>query len=182
MSTGQVAPGFSVTYNPFVPILDQHAFDFLSRSAEQTRRIGARLGQLLTSGDLLCLEGELGSGKTTLVQGMAQGWGSLDGVTSPTFVIVNEYRRPDGGIVFHLDAYRIETEREAAELDVDRLLAEGSLIVEWPERIRAVLPADELRIVMEHVAEEQRHMHFYASGGRYDTMLQELQHMMFGVA
>ena len=79
-----------------MPILDQHSFEFISRSTEQTRRLGMRLGALLRSGDVICLAGELGSGKTTLVQGIASGWGSLDQVTSPTFVLVNVYRGPDG--------------------------------------------------------------------------------------
>ena len=125
----------SLTYNPCVPIPHAHTSDFFSRSPEETRAIGDRLGHLLVPGDLICLQGELGAGKTTLVQGLAQGWGSQDEVTSPTFVLVNEYRRPNGARFFHMDAYRLEGEREAAELDVDRMLTEGALIVEWPERI-----------------------------------------------
>jgi tRNA threonylcarbamoyladenosine biosynthesis protein TsaE len=177
-----LAACLSLTYNPFVPILDQHTFEFLSRSPEQTRRIGARLGNGLVAGDLVCLQGELGSGKTTFVQGMAEGWGSLDGVTSPTFLLINEYRRSDGAFLFHMDAYRLESAPEAEELDIDRMLDEGALIVEWPERVKSVLPAEELRIDLEHVAEEQRHMQFRANGARYDRLLEELQHVMFGVS
>ncbi len=169
-------------YNPCVPILDQHTFDFLSRSPEQTRRIGARLGQVMTPGDVVCLQGELGSGKTTLVQGLAQGWGSLDDVSSPTFVLVNEYRRPDGERLFHMDAFRLESEPEAAELDLERMVSEGALVIEWPERIPGVLPGEELRVVLEFVAEEQRQMRFRACGGRYDRVLDALQQMMFGVS
>jgi tRNA threonylcarbamoyladenosine biosynthesis protein TsaE len=164
-----------------VPILDQHTFDFLSRSPEQTRRIGVRLGQVLTLGDVVCLQGELGAGKTTLVQGLAQGWGSLDDVSSPTFVLVNEYRRPDGARLFHMDAYRLESGPEAAELDIDRMISEGALIVEWPERVEAVLPTEALKVGLEYVAEEQRQMRFQACGARYDNMLDALQQMMFGV-
>lgn len=172
----------SLTYNLRVPILDQHTFDFFSRSPEQTRRIGVRLGQHLESGDLVCLQGDLGAGKTTLVQGMAQGWGSLDGATSPTFVLVNEYRRPDGRILFHLDAYRLESATEAAELDIDRMLGGGSLVVEWPERVQSALPKQELRVIMEHVDEEQRRIQFVARGGRYDAVIDRLQREMFGAA
>jgi tRNA threonylcarbamoyladenosine biosynthesis protein TsaE len=165
-----------------VPILDQHTFDFFSRSPDQTRRIGARLGHNLESGDLICLQGELGAGKTTFVQGMARGWGSLDGVTSPTFVLVNEYRRPNGAFLFHLDAYRLDSTPEAEELDIERMVGEGALVVEWPERVEPALPKQELRIVMEHVGEEQRRIQFMARGERYDHMLGLLQHAMFGVA
>jgi len=173
---------YSLTYNPCVPILDEHTFEFFSRSAEQTRRIGMRLGSSLQAGDLICLQGELGAGKTTLVQGVAQGWGSLDAISSPTFILVNEYRRPDEGLLFHMDAYRLESAGEAAELDVDRMLAEGALIIEWPERISSILPGEELRIYLDTVAEEQRQMRFKAHGARYDRMLAELQHAMFGVS
>jgi tRNA threonylcarbamoyladenosine biosynthesis protein TsaE len=78
-----------------MPILAPHALEFFSHSPEQTRRVGIRLGALLQSGMVICLEGDLGSGKTTLVQGIAQGWGSSDQVSSPTYVILNEYRHPN---------------------------------------------------------------------------------------
>ncbi len=163
-----------------MPILDEHTFEFFSRSAEQTRRIGMRLVTLLRGGDLICLQGDLGAGKTTLVQGMAQGWGSLDAVSSPTFILVNEYHRPDGDQLFHMDAYRIDSIPEAAELDVDRMLARGALIVEWAERVKSLLPNDRLWIDLTYEAEEQRQMRFRACAARYDTMLAELRQSMFG--
>jgi tRNA threonylcarbamoyladenosine biosynthesis protein TsaE len=163
-----------------VPILDKHTFEFFSRSPEQTRRIGMRIGSLIGPADLICLQGNLGAGKTVLVQGLAQGWGSLDPVSSPTFVLVNEYRRPDACQLFHLDAYRIESAPEAAELDLDSLLARGALIVEWAERVQAVLPPERLWIDLEYVAEEQRQMRFQSRGGHYDDLLVELQKNMFG--
>jgi tRNA threonylcarbamoyladenosine biosynthesis protein TsaE len=165
-----------------VPVLDRHTFDFFSRSPEQTRRVGARLGGQLQTGDVICLQGMLGSGKTTFTQGLAQGWGSLDGVTSPTFVLVNEYRRPSGEMLFHMDAYRLESAPEAAELDIDRMIVEGTLVVEWPERVQAVLPKEELRIIFEHVADEQRRLQFSARGSRYDEVIATLQQTMFGVS
>ncbi len=140
------------------------------------------MGQVLMPGDLVGLGGELGSGKTTLVQGIAQGWGALDDVSSPTFVLVNEYRRPDGARLFHMDAYRLESDSEAAELDIDRMISEGALVVEWPERVDGALPTECLRVGLEYVAEEQRQMRFQACGVRYDRMLEALHQMMFGVA
>ena len=163
-----------------MPILDAHTFEFFSRSPEQTRRVGMRLGGLLRPGDLICLQGDLGAGKTTLVQGIAQGWGSLDGVSSPTFVLVNEYRRPDDSHLFHMDAYRIESGPEAAELDLDSMLADGALIVEWPERVESVLPPDRLWFNLEYMAEEHRQIIFKACGKRYDEILADLQKSLFG--
>jgi tRNA threonylcarbamoyladenosine biosynthesis protein TsaE len=177
-----LAVPYRLTYNLCVPILDEHTFEFFSRSPEQTRRIGMRLGGVLEPGDLVCLQGELGAGKTTLVQGVAQGWGSLDPVSSPTFVLVNEYRRPDGSQLFHMDAYRLESGAEAAELDLDWMLAQGALVIEWPERVQGILPADALRVYLDAVAEEQRQMRFNARGTRYDHVLAQLQRTMFGVA
>lgn len=163
-----------------MPILDAHSLEFFSRSPEQTRRVGMRLGALLRPGDLVCLQGELGAGKTTFVQGVAQGWGSLDAVSSPTFILVNQYRRADGGLLYHLDAYRLASTLEAAELDLDRLLADGPLLVEWPERIQALLPSERLWATLEDVAEEERRLLFHASGKRYDAMLAELRRSLFG--
>lgn len=141
-----------------------------------------RLGGLLQPSDLICLQGDLGAGKTTLVQGLAQGWGSLDAVSSPTFVLINEYRRPDACQLFHMDAYRIESAPEAAELDFDSMLTRGALIVEWADRIISVLPNERLWVSLEYRDEEQRQMNFKANGARYDEVLTELQTNMFGAA
>ena len=164
-----------------MPILDEHSLDFVSRSPEQTRRIGIRLGGLLKVGDLVCLQGELGAGKTTLVQGMAQGWGALDLVSSPTFVLVNIYRRAGDGQFFHMDAYRIESAPEGEELDLVTMLGEGPLLIEWADRIQGILPGERLWVKLEHVGEEHRQLRFVAHGKRYDEIVTELRQSMFGV-
>lgn len=164
-----------------MPILNQHAFEFISRSPEQTRRLGIRLGALLNHGDLVCLNGDLGSGKTTLVQGMARGWGSGDEVSSPTFVLVNLYRRRDGSQLYHLDAYRLSGAAEAVDLDLDALLAGGALVVEWAERIRAALPGEALVIQMKYVDDNQRDLVITATGERYEAILNKLRRLIFGV-
>jgi len=170
-------------YNSFaMPILDAHTIEFFSRSPEQTRRIGMRLGGELKAGDVICLQGNLGAGKTTFVQGLAQGWGSIDSVSSPTFIIVNEYRRATGGQIFHLDAYRLDSVPEAEELDLDSMLAEGVLIIEWPEKLDGLIPNDRLWITLDHVQEEQRQMRFNARGKRYDDLLDGIRQSMFGGA
>jgi tRNA threonylcarbamoyladenosine biosynthesis protein TsaE len=163
-----------------MPILDPSTLEFLSRSPDQTRRLGSRLGALLQTGDLVCLCGDLGAGKTTLVQGLAQGWGSLDSVSSPTFVLVNEYRRPDGQCLYHLDAYRLASAWEAEDLDLDRMLEMGPLVVEWPERIKAALPGKYLWIDLRWIAEEQRGMTFTIQGERYGQLLADFRKRVFG--
>lgn len=163
-----------------MPILDAHMIEFFSRSPEQTRRIGMRLGGLLKAGDIICLQGDLGAGKTTFTQGLAQGWGSLDSVSSPTFILVNQYRRADGGQLFHLDAYRLDSVPEAEELDLDSMLAEGALIIEWPERLGDLIPEDHLHIRLEHISEEHRQMNFHSHGKRYDDLLDSIRQSMVG--
>lgn len=165
-----------------MPILDSHTIEFFSRSPEQTRRIGMRLGSELKAGDVLCLQGDLGAGKTTFVQGLAQGWGSQDSVSSPTFIIVNLYRRANGGKFFHLDAYRLDSVPEAEELDFDAMLTEGALIIEWAERMGHLIPKERMWIKLEHIAEEQRQMVFNANGKRYDELLEGIRQSMFGGA
>jgi tRNA threonylcarbamoyladenosine biosynthesis protein TsaE len=163
-----------------MPILDAHAFEFFSRSPEQTRRLGMRLGALLQPGDLVCLQGELGAGKTTLVQGVAQGWGTLDDVASPTFVLINTYRRADFSQLFHFDAYRVDSLGEAEELDLDTYLSEGPLVIEWPERVEPILPVERLWTWLEYESEEHRAMRFAACGERYENLLDHLRQTIYG--
>jgi tRNA threonylcarbamoyladenosine biosynthesis protein TsaE len=154
--------------------------DFFSRSPDQTRRIGMRLGGSLQAGDVICLQGDLGAGKTTFVQGVALGWGSLDAVSSPTFILVNVYRRGDEARLFHMDAYRLDSTPEAEELDLDAMLNEGPLLIEWPERIDGLVTGERLWIQFEHVDEEEREMKFKATGKRYDNLLEVIRQGVYG--
>lgn len=165
-----------------MPILAPHALEFFSHSPEQTRRIGMRLGALLRPGCVVCLEGDLGSGKTTLVQGVAQGWGSPDRVSSPTYVIINQYRHPGGRYLFHADAYRLSPDEplDMAILELDRLLDEDVLVMEWAERFRDSLPGENLWISMKWVSTEQRHLIMTPHGKSYETLLKKLQESLFG--
>ena len=161
-------------------VLDSHSIELKSRSPEQTRQLGARLGGALQTGDVICLQGDLGAGKTTFVQGIAKGWGSLDTVSSPTFILVNVYRRADGNQLFHMDAYRLDSTLEAEQLDLDSMLAEGALIIEWPERMNGLIPNERLWINLDHVDEEEREMKFKASGKRYDDLLKVVHNATYG--
>lgn len=163
-----------------MPVLNSYALEYISRGREHTRRVGMRLGSLLEKGDVICLIGELGSGKTTFVQGIAAGWGSLDQVTSPTFVLVNLYRRPDGGRFFHLDAYRLSGDREAEELDIDAMIDNGVLVVEWAERILGALPEEHLRVSLNIVGDEQRDLIFSPRGARYISLLDAFRKRIYG--
>jgi len=162
-------------------VIDQGSFEVISRSPEQTRRVGMRLGEMLQAGDVVGLEGELGSGKTTFVQGLASGWGSLDPVSSPSYVLVNVYRRVDEGKLFHLDAYRLQDAGEAADLDIVAMVEEGPLVVEWADRIKSALPDQHLWIAMRWIAEEQRDFTIWASGDRHQDLLKRFREEVYGV-
>ncbi len=164
------------------PILDQNALEIISRSAEQTRRVGMRLGALLAPGQVICLIGDLGAGKTTFVQGLAAGWGSLDAVSSPTFVLVNVYRRTDAERLYHMDAYRISGPDEAIDLDLDDMLDQGPLIVEWADRIDAALAEARLWVTLNWVDETQRDIVFRAFGAEYEGLLQKFREEVYGAA
>ncbi len=161
-------------------VIEKGSFEVISRSPTQTRRIGMRLGELLQPGDIVCLEGNLGAGKTTIAQGIASGWGSYDSVTSPTFVLVNVYRRLDQNQLFHLDAYRLSGPEEALDLDIDAMLAEGPLVVEWADRIYAALPEDYISIKMKLINDEQRDFIVNARGERHKYLLEKFRGDIYG--
>jgi tRNA threonylcarbamoyladenosine biosynthesis protein TsaE len=161
--------------------LDGTTVEFLSRNPEQTRKIGIRLGAALQAGDVICLQGDLGAGKTTFVQGVAQGWGSVDAVSSPTFILVNVYRDTGGNQLFHLDAYRLDSILEAEELDLITMQAQGPLLVEWPERMEKLIPLDRLWVKLEYVDQEERRMEFKSHGKRYDDLLEVVRRATYGV-
>jgi tRNA threonylcarbamoyladenosine biosynthesis protein TsaE len=164
-----------------MPILDDRSLEFLSHSPEQTQRLGVRLGELLKDGDLICLAGDLGSGKTTLAQGIARGWGSLDPVTSPTFVLINEYRRADSARLYHFDAFRLGGVAEAMALGLEELLeGDGPVLVEWPDRVADGLPPNRLWILLRWADESRRSLQLTAAGPRYERLLKQFRKAAFG--
>jgi tRNA threonylcarbamoyladenosine biosynthesis protein TsaE len=175
-----LAKGYSLPYNSNMPILSSNTVEFISHSPEQTRRLGLRLGSLLDVGDLLCLSGEMGAGKTTFVQGLAQGWGSVDGVSSPTYVIVNNYRNPVGVVLHHLDCYRLLNSAEAWDLDLEMMLEQGAMVVEWPEKVRDALPTEYIWVEINWVDEEKRKFMFHATGKHYEDLLTTFRRSAFG--
>jgi tRNA threonylcarbamoyladenosine biosynthesis protein TsaE len=163
-----------------MPILDPNSIEFISRSPEQTRRVGLRLGGIMRDRDLICLEGDLGSGKTTFVQGLAAGWGTLDQVTSPTFVLVNLYRHPLGKQLYHVDSYRLNSSVEAEDLDLDTMLANGSMVIEWAERIKPILPEECMWVRLTDISENQRDLIFTAQGKHYRKLLDIFRLRLYG--
>jgi tRNA threonylcarbamoyladenosine biosynthesis protein TsaE len=163
------------------PILDEHTVDLVSHSAEQTRRLGSRLGELLTGGTVICLTGDLGAGKTCLVQGIGVGLNVEDRITSPTFTLINEYR---GGrlTLYHVDLYRIVDAKVALAFGLDDYLyGEGVCAIEWAGRVRDVWPEERLMVSLRHIDETKRGVTLQAFGSEYRRLLAQFRQTAFGV-
>jgi len=165
------------------PIFSPNVFEFTSGSATQTARIGERLGELLEPGDVICLRGELGAGKTTLAQGVGAGWGTQDAVTSPTFTLIHQLARAQDKMpLYHIDLYRIESEHEAHLLGLSDLInGHAACVIEWPERAPSLMPESCLSIDLALLDETRRRLTFQAQGDRYVRMLDELKRSAFGI-
>ncbi|MGE5093173.1 MAG: tRNA (adenosine(37)-N6)-threonylcarbamoyltransferase complex ATPase subunit type 1 TsaE [Bacillota bacterium] len=117
---------------------------------------GELLGRSLPPGSVLLFEGDLGAGKTTMVQAVARGLGVTQPATSPTYALVHHYQGRRGP-VYHLDCYRLRSPEEAADLDWETLLREGdALLIEWPERAGDWVPAPTMRFHLSHLDDPTR--------------------------
>ena len=124
-------------------------------SVEETWAIARQLASELKPGDVVCLEGDLGAGKTTFVQGLAAALGVPGRVTSPTFCLVPEHRGKNVLLV-HMDLYRLRSEDDVLAIGWEDFLAEGAIVaVEWPERAGSLVPDNAIRIVFTHLDGEE---------------------------
>ncbi len=141
----------------------------ISRSPEQTQRLGTRLGELAQSGDVFLLTGNLGSGKTCLTQGIAWGLGVKEYAFSPSFVIVREYH---GRLtLYHIDFYRLDRFEEIADLGLDDYLCgEGVCVVEWADKGMAVLPDEHLLIHLSYMSDTERTISLEPKGLRHTEL------------
>jgi tRNA threonylcarbamoyladenosine biosynthesis protein TsaE len=145
-------------------------------SADETGKLGQRLAQPLRGGDVIALSGELGSGKTTFTQGLARGLGIRASVTSPTFVLVSRYAAPDGRVLQHADCYRLaKAPLEMWDIGLTDLYeGDDIVVIEWADRIPALLPDDHLAIAFTYLDELHRRLHFVAHGERPAALLATL--------
>lgn len=144
--------------------------------------MGAALGARLGRGEVICLEGDLGAGKTAFVRGMGRGWGALERVTSPTFTLVHEHRRTrDEQVLYHIDCYRLERVADAWTLGLDEMLhSTDNVVLEWPERIVSLLPQERLWIAFEIVDDTRRILRVSATGARYAPLVEALREHIAG--
>ncbi len=150
-------------------MLAKKVIDLVSHSSLHTERLGERLGRAARSGDVFALWGELGAGKTVFVRGLARGMGVSGLVSSPTFVLVNEY---DGAVpLFHVDFYRLDPSQLGTVGWEEYLDRGGVVAIEWADRAAAALPEERLDVRLEHVAESKRGVRLEAHGTRAEELL-----------
>ena len=166
-----------------MPILRDGELDIISHSVEQTRRLGTRLGSLLRAGDIICLSGDMGAGKTAFAAGIGKGWGAKTPLTSPTFNLIHEHvRDKDSQRLFHLDCYRLESAFDAENIGLDDVLnGRGPVIFEWPEHIESVLPKERLWVELRILEPTRRNFIFNAVGKRYEELVRQFRESTFGV-
>src|SRR5579863_4629068 len=171
--------------------------DIISHSSAQTQRLGMRLGELLQGGELLLLDGQLGTGKTTFTQGLAVGMGIEEVVSSPTFTLLKEYgvrsieasgtsvvlhqqgshtRGRVGPPLYHFDLYRLDNPDEIVDLGFEEYFFDsGVCVVEWADKADQFWPTEHLRIRLKVLSETKRGLVFTATGIHYSELLRQFQ-------
>jgi len=154
--------------------MDNSVLSTITASPDQTRRLGMHLGRLAQGNQVYLLTGNLGTGKTHLVQGIAFGLGIVEYACSPSFMIAREYhgRLP----LYHLDLYRLDHLEEIAGLGLDEYFRDDSICaIEWADKGVSVLPGDNLTIRLSHLAGERRRISFVPHGKKYDQLVDRLK-------
>ncbi len=144
------------------------------KSIDETIEFGIRLGKLLQPGDFVCLNGDLGAGKTTLSKAIGVGLGVEDYITSPTFTLMNSYegRLP----MYHFDVYRLDDWHQLEDIGAeDYFYGDGVCLVEWADKIEEFLPRKRLELYIETGSlPEERTIHIKAFGDKYNLLIEEL--------
>lgn len=147
-----------------------------THSPEETRNLAARLATWLEPNDLILLGGDLGTGKTCFVQGLARGLGIPETeVTSPTFILMQSY---SGGRLplYHVDLYRLGVREALADLGLEEILEAGGVtVVEWADRLQGYFPSPRLEVQLQWVSLAIRRIRFVPQGGRWATVLEALE-------
>lgn len=144
--------------------------EYIVTTVDETYKIGKLIGSLVNSGDIICLIGDLGTGKTHLTKGIANGLDIEDTITSPTFTIVNEYT--GRLILYHFDVYRVNDPDEIAAIGFDEyIFGDGVSVIEWANYIEELIPPNNLTITIEKLTEygdDYRKINIQYTDKRYD--------------
>jgi len=166
--------------------------DCISHSSAQTQRLGMRLGELLRGGELILLDGQLGTGKTTFTQGLAQGLDITENINSPTFTLLKEYQgqpqsekssnafKHNGPALYHFDLYRLDNPDEIVDLGFeDYFFGDGVSVIEWAEKADSFWPEEHLNIRLKIMSETKRGLLFIAKGDYYCELLRQFQKITY---
>lgn len=149
--------------------------EILLKNLEETEEFGIKLGSLLKKGDILCLNGDLGAGKTTMTKSIGLGLGVEEYITSPTFALINQYsgRLP----VYHFDVYRLENAHELYDLGFDDYFyGNGVCVIEWADKIEKMIPKERMVIDIEKgKSDDERILKFSGYGARFQELVKELK-------
>lgn len=164
------------------PILTDRSFDVISHNPAQTCKVGDLLGEILKPGDVVCLQGDLGTGKTCLTKGIGAGLDVEGIISSPTFVFVNEYPPTrEGPHLYHVDLYRIQDYADVISLGLeDYIYSDGVTVIEWAERAMEMMPKECLWITLSYANHTKRMLLFEAKGDYYTELLQILRETIYG--
>lgn len=148
-----------------------HAHNIHIDSLSETQALAHRLALLVSSGDVITLEGQLGVGKTTFTKALAEGLGVKEHITSPTFTIIKEYE----GVIplYHMDVYRLENSEEDIGFD-EYFYGDGVTVIEWAQFISDFLPEKRLEITLNYINEQERELFLNPIGKHYEHIVEEL--------
>lgn len=134
-----------------------------TKSDEETKAFGQEFAKQIKVGEVLCFWGDLGAGKTTLIQGIAKGLGIKGRIASPTFIIVRRHKLTEG-FLWHIDLYRLENIAQAKDIGIEEILADksGIILIEWPEKIKEILPRPRWDVRLETTGENERRIEYEA--------------------
>jgi tRNA threonylcarbamoyladenosine biosynthesis protein TsaE len=167
---------YSETWNKVSLMLSGKALEIITHNSEQTWLLGEALGHLLQPGDVVCLQVDLGSGKTCLTQGIGRGLRVAGVISSPTFVFITEHAPLTiGPYLYHADLYRIEEPGALFSIGLeDYVYGDGVTVIEWPERAVECLPQERLWIQLTFMSYTQRRLRLKATGKRYVALMADL--------
>lgn len=153
--------------------MKKYVYGKTTESKNETVEFGIILSRLMQKGFVVCLTGDLGAGKTTLTQGIAEGLGINEKVISPTFNILKCYYNPDYIDLYHIDAYRLDDNRSDIGLD-EFIEGNGICVIEWPDYISYLLPNDILTITITNQGEDKRQIVLESDSDKYKAIFDAL--------
>ena len=146
--------------------MDDHTY--LSKDAKETQSIAADIARKCHPGTTICLYGNLGSGKTTFSKGFAKALEISDNISSPTFVILKQYRFKENNILYHFDLYRLETTKDIENIGLTDIGKDknGIILIEWAEKAKSILPKNRIDIYFEYIDENTRKIRIRSKNGK----------------